>query len=790
MTRFNRHSPLLAPAIFAVLTVAMFFDVLASGSRVLSWPSTDLALQFIPWREFGFSQLRAGNLALWNPHIYGGTPYFAGFQSALLYPPNWLHLILPIGVAINGIIALHVFCAGYFTSLWCQRRQISTGGSIVAGAMFMFSGPYFLHIYAGHLPHLCVMVWAPLILLAIDGLSRDGRIGWALVGAIAVAMQVFAGHPQYVYYTAIAFGLYTVLLLVKSPHRLRLVACFVVIYLGGAMLAAVQLLQGIETTGESVRGPGTAFEFASTFSLPPGNLLTLITPHFFGRLPDGYWGPGYLWEMCIWVSLTGLVLAIVAAVSDRRWLNLVTLVMAGLMLLLALGRHTPVYRLMYDYVPYYDGFRGTVKFAYLAMLFVAALAASGFDALLRRDKPTWILIGSVTVGCGVMLFAAWWIATSSASNDGAWARWLQRMASKYTDAGELFTRRAEDYTRRDFIAASSTSAARALWWSALTGAALVVVLIVARFRRVATYGLILLAIVELFVFARDARVTMPLSRTFPPDSRPEAAAVYQAWEAALQQLPRDQRVLTVLAQISNYGMSMGFDNLWGYDPLVLRRYAELMAASQGENPDNASQYLAFRQVIAGVFRMLRCGLILLPDARQPVAHVTDPLPVATLVGYWVVLPSRDAALSYLLKDDFDPRYALVLESDPGISSAQASAAGGGVQTVASTTDSLELRVQLTRPAILLITNNFAKGWRARSLSRDAPQRYKLMPANYALQAIPLEPGTHHLLVEYAPASFRVGVWMTAMSVVATVICASLLLRRRSGKPAGNPCAAA
>src|SRR5262245_23319733 len=103
---------LIPASVFAGLTFLMFSDVLFDTQNVLSHKDTDLMLQFLPWREFGFGELSKGHLALWNPHIFGGAPYFAGFQSALLYPPNWLHLFLPLTVAINWIIALHVFLAG------------------------------------------------------------------------------------------------------------------------------------------------------------------------------------------------------------------------------------------------------------------------------------------------------------------------------------------------------------------------------------------------------------------------------------------------------------------------------------------------------------------------------------------------------------------------------------------------------------------------------------------------------------------------------------------------------
>ena len=106
---------LIALVVLLAVTAGMFGDVLLDGgSRVLSHPRTDLRTQFVYWRDFGFGELRQGNLALWNPHIFSGAPFFGGFQSALLYPLNGVYLLLPLPQAINVGIALHVFLAGLF----------------------------------------------------------------------------------------------------------------------------------------------------------------------------------------------------------------------------------------------------------------------------------------------------------------------------------------------------------------------------------------------------------------------------------------------------------------------------------------------------------------------------------------------------------------------------------------------------------------------------------------------------------------------------------------------------
>src|ERR1700736_5406319 len=90
----TRRGELCSLALLLALTLAMFGDVLFVGStRVVGHPITDLYLQFLPWRDFGFRELAKGNLALWNPHIFGGAPYFGAMQAALLYPPNCLFAI-------------------------------------------------------------------------------------------------------------------------------------------------------------------------------------------------------------------------------------------------------------------------------------------------------------------------------------------------------------------------------------------------------------------------------------------------------------------------------------------------------------------------------------------------------------------------------------------------------------------------------------------------------------------------------------------------------------------------
>ena len=335
--------------------------------------------------EFGFSELRNGNLPLWNPHIYLGIPFLGGFQSALLYPPNWLYLVAPVGPATNWLIAGHIFLSGVFMCLWTWRRGLHPVACLVAGALLMFCGPQFLRVQAGHLPVLLAMPWVPLLFLAIDEYFAARRLGWVLLGMGALAMEILAGHPQYFFYTILAAAIYSSLLMFHARERTPITIGLVGMVVGAFALTAAQLAPGLEAAGESIRSVSLPYKIASSFSLPPENLITLAVPGFFGDgLHVSYWGRWNMAESSVYVGACGLVLALYGAVYGERSLRRFSISMILILLLLALGNSTPLFQLLYDYAPNFDKLRSISRFAYLAAVFLCMLAGIGLDQLIRR----------------------------------------------------------------------------------------------------------------------------------------------------------------------------------------------------------------------------------------------------------------------------------------------------------------------------------------------------------------------------------------------------------------------
>ena len=756
--KINFKSPFFI-SVFALLalTVVMFGKVLfTSQDIVLSREEADTYLQFIHWRQFGFSQLREGNLALWNPYIFSGIPYLGGFQSALLYPLNIIYMFLPVHRAINISIALHIFLAGVFMYLWVHNRKLHPLACLLSSVLFMFCGAHFLHIYAGHLPNLCAIVWAPLIFLAIDGLLEYHSLGWCLVGMFAVLMQILAGHPQYVFYTAVAAAVYSGFCLIKAERRLKSVLGLLAICAGAFSLGAAQILTGMDASSESVRKGGVPFEFASMFSYPPENFITLLTPNFFGdNISFPYWGRCYLWEMSLFLGVTGLILAVYGGVYSSKNIRRFSLIMIVLLLLLALGSHTPLFRFLYNFVPGFNLFRGNSKFIFPASLFIILLAGVGIDLILRnRVIPRAVIIVVLLVGT-VFITAALYLRSPAAINpaDGFWKHLLQMVYA----TGESYLPGGY-YENPAFIQQAGMFAARNLL---ITGGVCLLVgflFMLCRFSRWVCYIIAFLAIIEIFGFAKNTLVY------FNP-----ASTQFSELKEFANNHGGDYRVLYL--DNPNSAMTAGIQNIWGYDQGVLKRYAEFMAFTQGVNPDYASQYVNFHR-FHSLYSMLRCRYFLSwKDKHLEVADTGVSMPRLLLVQDWMLIPKRNDIFKAMQNPTFDIYKTITLENTPN-PMPEKPAQQGMVRLIDSSTDHLTIEAELSSPAILLVTDVYSKGWRARALPTSTQQKYEVMPANYVLRAVPLSKGHHLFRLEYMPLGFRIGKWVSLISVI---IYAGLLI---------------
>jgi hypothetical protein len=748
------RSNALVPCVLLVLTVFVLAPGLFAPNGTVASSSqtgTDAVQYFGYVREWGFGEMRHGRLPLWNPYIFSGCPFLGGWQEGLLYPPNWIYLLLPLSLAMNCEIAIHVFLAGFGTALWVQRTGAHRLAGLLSGCMVMFGAPFFLHAYAGHLSMVDAMAMAPWLLLAIDGILKRPELRWVLLGAGALGFQLLAGHPQTVFITIVACSIYAVLRIIQSWVSLRALAAFVAVGIGALILSCAQLVAGFAAASEGARRGGLPYGFASMFSFPPENFMTMLVPNFFGDMTAQapYWGRCYLWEASAFVGVIGLTLAIYGAARSTSREKWVWTAMVAIMLWIALAAHTPLFHLLYTYVPGFNRFRSHAKFVYPASLFLAMLAGQGTSAVLREPKR---LRGvSIATAVAAVAFGAAGVLLTIGCFSEPWERFTSFVAA----TGEAYFNNA---SVRDFVRVSQVDAGQECLVCALILTVLTVALYAAVKRPRIAYAIVALGMIEVAYYAwscvSSPDGTMDLTKTIMAPGEQRFLAAHPGDYRILQQvLPPDDAI----------GSSTG--DIWGYDPSVMGRYAEFLFFTQGRDPNEASSYLNFTKA-SPLLGIVRCRYEFLSagSGRIGIVKIAHPLPHVFVARDWSQASGRDAIFAKLGSPGFDPAQSAILESPPTPSPVQD--AGAGTATVTdSASDTVAIQADVSQPSLLVITDPYSRYWRATGLPGSAQRSYAVMPCDYAIMAIPLSAGHHLLTMRYQPDGFAPALWLMGLGWV-------------------------
>lgn len=378
--------PLFAAAVLLILPLLYFYPALIGKIALVQgdgW-SQNLGVRVLIGR-----MIASGHLPLWNPYIFAGTPLLASIYPGALYPPNWLFALFSPGAAMHLVVITTYHIALVGTYLYARKIGATRAGALIAGIAFTFGGYMIAHL--GHTSRIAAAAWLPWVLLAIENLHERVRWRWITLGAVFIALQLFAGEPQMTFYTVLAGGAYWLFSLVRrgAESRTRFTLATGAMSLGGVLLSMVQLLPERELLNQSERAQITYDTFAG-YSLPPSQILTQIFPYFFGGAPGGveYWGQWSPDEMCGYVGLLTILLGLVALCArGRRPLIWFWAGCAVVSYVLALGGYLPfginqeLHRL-----PVYNLFRASARHMFEFTFSAGILAGLGVSYIARAER--------------------------------------------------------------------------------------------------------------------------------------------------------------------------------------------------------------------------------------------------------------------------------------------------------------------------------------------------------------------------------------------------------------------
>ncbi len=347
--------------------------------RLVSWDkvacSHDLLAFFYPYKYFLGQSLQQGQIPLWNPYTYSGTPFMANLASGVFYPFNLLFCLWTFVPAMNLFFLLHCFLTGYFTYLFLRSLNLTRWSGFLGGVVVMGCGSF-----SSQLEWLGVIAswpWVPLCFFILEKAltSKRPRGIWVFLG-LALSWQFLAGHPQVLFYNVLALFFYYL----YHSVQIKKFSFWWLASLLAAGVVLIQLVPFVEFSRQTIRGAGISYEAAIQGSLDPRDLSALVNPwpalYGFATINS--------WQVSLYAGLVPCLLALLAVfLKAGRPKNFFALLLVA-SLFVALGVHNPLYKFLYDHFPPFQYVRQPVKILFLWHFSLAVLAAYGLDWIARR----------------------------------------------------------------------------------------------------------------------------------------------------------------------------------------------------------------------------------------------------------------------------------------------------------------------------------------------------------------------------------------------------------------------
>ena len=721
--------PLLA--LFGYLPFWVFYFRAILLKQAFLWE--DFLYQNYVYRFFAAVHLKEGLLPFWNPYIWSGLPFVGDVQAAVFYP---LNLVLTLFVK-NGWLAyhtveiqalLHVLLAGWFMYLALRWMGFSGIPAFFGGLTFMFSARIILEIT--HLNTLHVVTYVPLVVGLLWKAWETRKIRWAILGGLVQGIGALGGYPQTQVWLFFALLILSIVWWWIRDRSFRPFSFLLVLEIFAVGVPLIQYVPTVVAFLASARAHYSKAELLA-ISVDPGRLITLLVPRFFGSVDGGnaatYWGYGptyFYWETGGYVGLLPLLLLPVVLRSQNRVAKWGALSLMVFGVLMALGKYSPLYQLLFYIFPPFHQMRSPARFMLLYVLGGTLTLTLGLQMLIHRIQT---------------------LGSRERRTLLAWASFL----------GLLILVALLGFHIPDAVSSFvSAEAVRALLLMAVFITLLFIM--TPKNRHVLLFVLVLLVFYDLYAYGGTFN-----NGDFSPDrffaKTPQLEKI--------QELQRQEYFRTNIRQKSlilyprNIGSIYRIFTPDGYNPLILNRYNTLKQFFQRDREK-------FFDMLNVRFEAQRRG--------RGGALVERPryLPRAYLIWRYVVLEDSAQILQYMASSKFDPFREVVLERAPDLPLPDPPPVDSFIPVAirSYSPNRIELEVHAPTNAILVLSENYYPRWQAKIDGTPVP----IFPANYTLRAIEVPKGDHTVVFEYNRSLFYVGLLMTSLFLGIGIVLVAVL----------------
>lgn len=710
----------------------------------------DTLIAYQGWYIQSAQALDGGEWPLWNPLEFAGMPLMANYQTAVFYPFRLLHVFLPDDIATTLFILLKFGLCG-ITSYLCGR-----GVGLAPGGARFFSVAWMLGGYVttwGYWSLGDTAAWFPILFLGVEWIL-NGRYKKGFYAAVLGAVLILlAGHPETAFSMSAGLGLYFFLRLLLdsrlSGRRLKTLGTAAVVWGVALLVCAIQLAPFIEfllhSHTFSARPEGEGFNVF----IQPGGLIAFWMPRFFGFTADGnFWGR----ENSNFVSMIYMGVAV--------WF--------GLCGLLAQPK---------------KGGAGAVRFLCLALpSFLGALMAFNFPLV----RPLLALpVVSSTVGSWHMAFPLFALPLLGAFGI---EHWVSRPRSPRNVVLLLpavlvpcvFFVALRLYFHEEVDASGTTAyiTTQCLIFASFAAATYLVMALHCFGKKpaVVTALLVVVLAADLYVARRDLHESAPRKWHF--------------FDTTLTSYLQD---LDVPSRVSaqSLGMRPGLlqpynvAQLWGYDGIYPARILKLFDECGGEpwarvEPICAVSHYLFKEGSLGRDDEVGPYKYLATMDGVDVYRNKAALPRAYLVGRVRVVSDEAELFNAMRSPEFEPSREAITDSPPRENLPESERDNLGVALIRTyEANRVVLDVEAEDDGILVLADAYYPGW---TVTVDNEKK-EIFPVFHAFRGVIVPKGPHRVEFRYEPLSFRIGLIVSTVALLASLLVAaySLAIRMRTGQ---------
>lgn len=694
---------------------------------------TDPVLQQYPFRSLATDEIRAGGRAEWNPYVMAGFPLAANIQSAPFYPLNIFLFILPFSLGWSVLVFLQPVLGAIFLYYYLRNLHLELFPSFLGSTAFVLSGFSVAWLEWNTIGH--VALWLPLLLLAVDKtvslkhapLTEKKFLSWTVIFILGLSSSFFAGHLQTFFYLLIFLIVYIFVRWYRSGRGIKLPGVFALLFLVSFIITAVQWMPSVQLMLRSARNLDQAAWMREGWFIPWEHLVQFIVPDFFGNPTTlNYWGTWNYGELVGYVGLLPLLIAVFALFyrHDRKTLFF------GISFFVSLGLSLPTvlseipFRMQ---IPFFASAQPT-RLLFITDFSLAVLSALGLSHFLKTKKG----IIPVMLFFLILFILAWLFV--------------------------LFGRQVEPLPIENISVTQ-----RNLIYSSLLFSITCFLLISGRFvqkkyARIVIIALLVITCIDLLRFAEK----------FTPFT--DRAYLYPSTKAIdfLQKNIGHHRIMSTDDRIlpPNASVMYRLQTVDGYDPLYLKEYGELIAASERGQP-NISGPLGFNRIItpqrydSPIMDLLGVKYILslndlesvhlqkvFQEGETRVYENRNVFPRAFFVTKVASATSDQEAIDTMFREDLT-KVAVVQPPSGSGNLMLEDEDGGSAEILQYSENKITIRTKNDEAGFLVLTDSYYPGWSASVTDNPdtgVSTNLAIHRTNYALRGVMIPAGEN--IVEF------------------------------------------